>query len=141
MITFIRAATCSAVVAAAIAGTAPTAEAAASVHIDANEVFDGGSTFTSDVDGCGSGTVDTVSAEVHGGPPFGKFNGFKVFHCDEGGSFVVRLSAKFGENGSVGTWAIVGGSEELANLRGSGTLVGTPTADGINDVYDGTLRP
>ena len=47
----------------------------------------------------------------------------------------------FVEGGSVGTWAITGGDGGFERLAGSGTLVGTPSDTGINDVYDGTLRP
>lgn len=136
------AASVAAVAAAAITGTTATAHAADAVHIDASEVFDGGSTFTSDITGCGSGTVTNGSnSQLHGGPRFGKFNGFKIFECASGDVFVVRLSAKFDDTGSVGTWSIIGGTGDLAGLRGSGTLVGTPIPGGINDVYDGTLRP
>ena len=136
------AASAAAVAAAAITATTAPATAAGAVHIDAREIFDGGSTFTSDIPGCGSGTVTNGSnSQVHGGPRFGKFNGFKIFECAGGDVFVVRLSAKFGDTGSTGTWSIVDGSGDVADLRGSGTLVGTPIPDGINDVYDGTLRP
>ena len=99
------------------------------------------STFTSTVDGCESGTVTTLRNQLRGSRHFGIFNGFKLFECSDGGSFVVRLQAKFGDFGSVGTWAITGGDGGFEDLAGSGTLVGTPTATGINDVYDGTLRP
>ena len=79
--------------------------------------------------------------KLRGSRNFGIFNGFKVFACDDGGSFVVRLQARFDDSGSVGTWAILGGTGGFEKLAGSGTLVGTPTTTGINDVYDGTLRP
>lgn len=139
-----RAATCVGTVALAITGTAVSVQAAEPVHIDVDEVFvpGGVSTFTSTIDGCETGTV-TTSGRIGGGPGtrFGKFNGFKVFTCSGGGSFVVRLQAKFDEDGSAGTWAIVGGDGGFEDLAGAGTLVGTPTGTGINDVYDGTLRP
>ena len=133
-----------AVVAAAVAGTAVPAVSATPVHIDADErLEDGGSTFTSTIEGCSSGTVSNGPFRIGGGPgtDFGKFNGFKVFECADGGGFVVRLLAKFGEGGSTGTWAIVDGWDGYEDLHGAGTLVGTPTSTGINDVYDGTLRP
>ena len=142
-ITMRRAATCVGGMALAVTGTAVTAHGAEPVHIDADEVFvEGGvSTFTSTVDGCESGTVVTLPNELRGSRQFGIFNGFKLFECSDGGSFVVRLQAKFGEFGSVGTWAITGGDGGFERLAGSGTLVGIPTDTGINDVYDGTLRP
>ena len=128
----------------ASAGAAVPAVAATPVHIDADEKLEGGgSTFTSTIEGCSSGTVSNGPFRIGGGPgtDFGKFNGFKVFECADGGGFVVRLLAKFGEGGSTGTWAIVDGWDGYEDLHGSGTLVGTPTSTGINDVYDGTLRP
>lgn len=133
-----------AIAAAAVTGTAVPSVSATPVHIDADERFDGSvSTFTSSIDGCSSGTVSNGSFQIGGGPgtSFGKFNGFKVFECADGGGFVVRLLAKFDDEGSTGTWAIVAGWDGFDDLRGSGTLVGTPTPTGINDVYDGTLRP
>jgi hypothetical protein len=125
-------------------GAALPATAATPVHIDADETFEGGgSTFTSTIEGCASGTVSNGPFSIGGGPgtDFGKFNGFKVFECADGGGFVVRLLAKFNEEGSTGTWAIVDGWDGYEDLHGAGTLVGTPTSTGINDVYDGTLRP
>ena len=138
-----RAATCAGGVTLAITGTAIGAQAAEPVHIDVDEVFvEGGvSTFTSTVDGCGTGTVATFTNQNRGSRRFGIFNGFKVFSCSDGGSFVVRLQAKYGAFGSVGTWAITSGDGGFEVLAGSGTLVGTPTSTGINDLYDGTLRP
>jgi hypothetical protein len=133
-----------AIAAAAVAGTALPSVSATPVHIDADERFDGGvSTFTSTIEGCASGTVSNGSFQIGGGPgtDFGKFNGFKFFECADGGGFVVRLVAKFDDEGSTGTWAIVGGWGDYEDLRGAGTLVGTATSTGINDVYDGTLRP
>ena len=135
---FTRAATCAAALAAAITATTAPAQAADSVHITAHEVFGGTSTFTSNIAGCTSGNVYTVGDQVHGGPWFGKFNGFKIFECAGGGRFVVRLSAMFDDTGSTGTWAFIGG---VGGLAGGGTLVGTPAAGGITDVYDGTVRP
>ncbi len=140
-----RGAALAAVVAAAVvAGMTVPAQAAEPVHIDADESLEGGgSTFTSTIEGCESGTVSNGPFRLGGGPgtSFGKFNGFKVFECADGGSFVVRLQAKFNEEGSTGTWTIVSGEGGFEDLHGSGTLVGTPTSTGINDVYDGTLRP
>ena len=138
-----RGAALAAVVVAVVAGTTVPAQAAEPVHIDADESFEGGSTFTSTIEDCESGTVSNGPFRIGGGPgtSFGKFNGFKVFECADGGSFVVRLQAKFNDEGSTGTWAIVGGEGGFENLHGAGTLVGTPTSTGINDVYDGTLRP
>ncbi|GAA1475685.1 hypothetical protein GCM10009623_01310 [Nocardioides aestuarii] len=117
---------------------ATPAEAAEAVHIEAATVFDGSAAFTSNLDGCESGTVENGSFRVQGSRNSGIFNGFKVFTCASGDEFVIRLQARFGEGGSTGTWAFTGGS-----YAGNGTLVGIPFAvgEGITDVYDGTLRP
>ncbi len=135
-------ATLAVIAAVAVTATTVPAQAATPVHIDADEVFGGQSTFTSTIDGCASGSVSNGDFRIGGGPgsSFGKFNGRKVFACADGGGFVVRLQAKFGSSGSTGTWAIVDGWGGFEDLHGAGTLVGTPTATGINDVYDGTLR-
>jgi hypothetical protein len=130
-----------AAVAAAITGTTFSAHAAEPVLIDAEEVFGGVSTFTSTIEGCEEGTVSNGPFQLGGGPRFGKFNGFKVFECSDGGGFVVRLSAAFDDTGSTGTWAIIDGTGDFEDLHGAGRLVGTPTDTGINDVYTGTLRP
>ena len=115
--------------------TAGPASAAEAVHIEVATSFVGPSYFTSNLDGCASGEVRDERARLAGSRHFGIFNGFKVFECDEGGSFVVRLHATFDDVGSTGSWAFVGG-----DYRGSGTLVGNPVTDGIDDVYDGTIR-
>lgn len=125
----------------AVIGMTGSAQAAEHIHIDADEVFDGQSTFTSNLEGCEEGVVSNGGFQVAESRRFGKFNGFKVFECADGGVFVVRLAAKFDETGSTGTWTIVDGWDGYEQLHGAGTLVGTRTPTGINDVYDGTLRP
>jgi hypothetical protein len=129
-----------AAMAASVMLVAP-ASAAQPVHIEATTPFgDGPATFVSNLAGCESGTV--TEGRVSGGnaksPRFGIFNGFKVFSCDGGGEFTLRLQAKFDETGSRGSWAFVGGE-----YAGNGTLVGEPfeVGAGITDIYDGTLRP
>ena len=126
----------------AVLGPMAPATAATPVHIEASEPFVEGSeaTFVSNLDGCESGTVENGRLSVAGTPSFGIFNGFKHFTCADGSEFTIRLQARFGEGGSTGTWAFVGGT-----YAGSGTLVGTPFPEeegpGITDVYDGTMRP
>jgi len=130
--------------AVAVAALVPMVPAAAAepVHIEASEPFvEGGqATFVSNLDGCESGTGDNGRISVAGTPSFGVFNGFKHFTCADGRTFTIRLQAKFGDGGSSGTWAFVGGP-----YAGSGTLVGIPFPEeqgpGILDVYEGTLRP
>ena len=89
------------------------AELAPVLRSTADESFEGsGSTFTSTIEGCSSGTVSNGPFRIGGGPgtDFGKFNGFKAFECADGGGFVVHLLAKFDEEGSTGTWAIYDGT-------------------------------
>ena len=109
----VRSATLGTAVVAVAIGAAIPAVSATSVHIDADETFEGsGSTFTSTIEGCSSGTVSNGPFRIGGGPgtDFGKFNGFKAFECADGGGFVVHLLAKFDEEGSTGTWAIYDGT-------------------------------
>ena len=112
-----------------------SASAAEPVHIEVATSFVGPSYFTSNLDGCSSGEVFDDRGRLAGSRNFGIFNGFKVFECDEGGSFTIRLHATFDDSGAVGTWAFVGG-----DYVGNGRLVGTPVPDGITDVYVGTVR-
>jgi hypothetical protein len=115
----VRSATLGIAVVAVAIGAAIPAVSATPVHIDADETFEGsGSTFTSTIEGCSSGTVSNGPFRIGGGP-----------------------GTDFGNEGSTGTWAIVDGWDGYEDLHGAGTLVGTPTSTGINDVYDGTLRP
>ena len=109
-----RATTCVGGVTLAVTGTTIGAQAAEPVHIDVDEVFvEGGvSTFTSTVDGCETGTVATFTNQNRGSRRFGISNGFKVFSCSDG-----------------------------RQLRRPPAGQVTPTSTGINDVYDGTLRP
>ena len=125
----------------AVLGPLAPASAAEPVHIEASEPFDGSqATFVSNLEGCGSGTVENGTFSASGSARFGIFNGFKHFTCADGSEFTVRLQARFGDAGSTGTWAFVGGT-----YRGNGTLVGIPfepsEGEGITDIYDGTLRP
>jgi hypothetical protein len=136
-----------ATLAAAAAATflvAAPAAAGEPVHIEAATVIeDPAADFTSTLDGCTWGTVENGRLRVAFTPRFGVFNGEKVFSCGEtDGGFVVRLQAKFSEDGSTGTWAITRSWGSQAGLHGAGTLVGEPLEpDGILDIYDGMLRP
>ena len=89
--------------------------------------------FTSDVsefdatlDGCESGTVvNGENATAHFTPWGGVFNGDKEFTCAGGLSgFTLRLKARFGEDGSTGSWTVASGWGALDGLKGSGTLAG-----------------
>ena len=97
--------------------------------------------FTSTVDGCESGTVEDRRSTANFTPWGGAFSGEKVFLCSDGESgFVVRLSARFSDAGSVGTWTVVDSFGSLDGLNASGRLVGVPTSTGLDDIYTGTRR-
>ena len=67
------------------------------------------------------------------------YAGYKVFTCDENTGFVLRLNARFGSWGSVGTWAVVDAWGDVAGMSGAGPIVGTPVDNGITDNYSGTI--
>lgn len=94
--------------------------------------------FTSTIPGCPTGSSTTERAMVQLRP--GVFRGTRTFTCDSGiGSVTVNLSARFGDDGSVGTWAVTSGTGAFSGVRGAGRLVGTPLPDGILDTYAGTV--
>jgi len=88
---------------------------------------------------CGSGLVYDGPANFAGTPRFGVFAGFKIFDCGNDTGFILRLNAKFNEEGSVGTWAVVSSWGSLAGLTGTGSLTGDPFDGGITDTYVGTV--
>jgi hypothetical protein len=69
----------------------------------------------------------------------GVFAGYKVFDCGSENGFVVRLNARFGGSGSVGTWSVIDAWGSLAGMSGTGTLTGDPIDGGIIDSYVGTV--
>jgi hypothetical protein len=133
----------SSVVGAVVAPHQAVAAAGAPVHIEAVTSFapDAVNTFTSNIDGCVSGTVTEGRVTVsRGRGSLNVFNGEKLFACTDGGGFTLQLNARFPVGpGSLGTWALTG-SSGLDLSSASGKLVGYGTADGILDVYDGSLR-
>jgi hypothetical protein len=100
------------------------------------------SEFESNLSGCASGTV--VNGDFHDSftPWGGIFVGEKVFTCSEGDSgFTVSLKARFGPEGSTGTWNLVDAWGELAGVKGSGSLVGIIVSETLlDDVYTGIVR-
>jgi len=63
--------------------------------------------------------------------------------CDDGsGSFTINLRAHvyFEPYSDVGTWNILRGSGDYANMHGNGTLAGAPFEGGVLDVYSGSIR-
>src|SRR3990172_5954056 len=82
-------------------------------------------TFTAEgLPGCAAGTVEDGPANVRFTPAPGIFAGFKVFDCGSGSGFVLRLNARFGPGGSVGTWSVVDAWGSVAGMQGAGGLTG-----------------
>jgi hypothetical protein len=96
---------------------------------------------------CATGTVDDLEVIVSG-PINGNFrilNVLKRFTCDDlSGTFDVKMVVKLDllTNATTAHWKIVDGSGSYVNLKGNGTLVGTPIVPGtsILDVYDGKVH-
>lgn len=88
---------------------------------------------------CSSGVVYDGGGHVQFAPALGMFAGYKVFDCGDDNGFVVRLNARFGDSGSVGTWAIVAAWGSLAGMSGAGMLTGDPINNGVSDYYFGTV--
>jgi hypothetical protein len=97
-------------------------------------------TFTADgLPGCAAGTVENGPAHVQFTPAPGIFAGFKVFDCGSGNGFVLRLNARFGAGGSLGTWSVVDAWGSVAGMQGAGGLTGDPIEGGIIDNYEGSV--
>ena len=131
-----------AVLALLVIGVAPVSAAArANVHLEVTTTFDAvPDEFVADgIESCTSGTVTDAGGKAIFLRPQGVFVGYKAFDCGGGTGFVVRLNARFGDSGSIGTWAIVDAWGDLAGTQGGGTLVGYPIGGGILDVYDGAF--
>ena len=119
---------------------APAAQAGTRTTIEFTDVrtFDGTSSVTTDLADCPTATGVDLRGRVVGARPHGVFIGIRDFQCGDGSGFVVRLTARFTDDGSTGSWSIVSACGNLAGLRGAGKLVGTPTgAPGISDHYTG----
>ena len=102
--------------------------------------FDGEpSLFASSLPGCTTGTVSDGMAHVQFNRAHNVFNGAKVFACSSGiGGFTLQVNATFDGNGSTGAWAVIGSWGSQARLTGQGTLVGTLSPVGIDDLYTGS---
>jgi len=112
------------------------------VHVEAIQgVEEGSATFTSDIEGCESGTTTDLMIQFALARPHGVFLGIRRFDCAVGGGFTVRLTATFTESGSSGSWSIVDGYGSLDRVRGSGKLIGVPGPgeEQITDIYMGVL--
>ena len=122
-------------VAPAVAGTRT------SVHMEVTTIFDPDPDefWASGITGCASGFVTDGPAILQFTPAPGIFAGYKVFDCGGGTGFVVRLNARFGPDGAVGTWSVVDAWGAVDGMQGAGKLVGEPIAGGILDIYDGVV--
>lgn len=128
---------------------APMASAAAppTTVLTIDVLFEGGETFTA-TGGviCDSGTAVTDPVFVAGfgrmGRGVGTFHLIKTLTCDDvSGTFQILVNAAAAPSspGTLGGFAVVGGTGDYAGLRGAGSLVGTGKDGGITDVYTGTL--
>jgi hypothetical protein len=96
---------------------------------------------------CATGTVDDLVTQSSG-PKNGGFAILRVlkrFHCGDGsGTFDVRLIVNLNlvTHYTTAKWIIVDGMGDYVNLKGNGTLTGTPVDPGISifDVYDGNTH-
>ena len=112
------------------------------VTIVVTTTFDGQpDTFTADgVLGCeAGGLVYEGPAHLQFAPRMGIYAGFKEFDCGNDTGFVIRLNARFGSDGSTGTWTVVRSWGQVAGLHGAGKLSGEPFEGGITDTYVGTV--
>ena len=122
----------------------------AATTIDVRSYFDGsGGTFTADSDLlCASGTT-TDSTLIAGNGRAITFHNLKTFECADGtGTFTLRLQAQVKpcSETTSGVWSVAGGTGAYADLRGTGSLVGTYfpsdacSAEGIDDHLTGVVR-
>ncbi|MET0714661.1 MAG: hypothetical protein ABWY57_07085 [Mycetocola sp.] len=112
------------------------------VDVVVHEVFTSEpNVFEGNIPECETGTVVNGDSRTKFTPWGGVFVGMKEFTCDSGiGTFDVRLSARFSELGSTGTWTIVDATGAFEGVKGSGQLTGTITENGIDDRYTGSAR-
>jgi hypothetical protein len=94
----------------------------------------------------GYAITDPVFAAGFGrmGRGVGTFHLIKTLYCDDGsGTFQIRVDAATAPTspGTIGGFAVVGGTGEYVGLHGAGSLLGTSTGggSGILDVYTGIL--
>ena len=129
---------------------APTATAATPLTVLTIDVnFENGETFTA-TGGvlCDSGTAVTDPVFAAGGGRKGRgvlsFHLIKTLTCDDrSGTFMIRVDAATAPTspGTIGGFAVVGGTGDYSSLHGAGSIVGTAYGDGagILDVYRGRL--
>ncbi len=127
---------------------APIASAATQTTvIQIHNVFGVTETFTTNGGIlCASGTSVTDPISFAGGGAQGRgvftFHLTKTLTCTDGsGSFQILVNAATAPSspGTLGGFAVKGGTGAYATLQGAGSLVGTNTDVGIDDVYTGRL--
>ena len=97
---------------------------------------------------CGTGAVSDVGGTSHGNPngPFKTFKVLKHFICGDGsGTFDIEMNVKLDNvsHETTAQWKIVGGTDDYAQLKGNGLLIGTPEVEPgsiITDFYDGKVH-
>jgi hypothetical protein len=125
---------------------APTSAFAAPVTtIRIDIVFEVSEEFTTTGDVlCPSGdaVTDPVFAAGFGrmGRGAGTFHLIKTLTCDDGsGTFQIVVNAGPTPSGTIGGFAVVGGTGDYSSLAGGGSLIGIATDVGIIDFYTGHL--
>jgi len=127
---------------------APVASAApATTVIRIAVVFDVSEDFTASggvVCDSGTAVTDPIVARGFGakGLGVGTFHLVKTLICADGsGTFQILINAATAPSspGTLGGFAVIGGTGDYTGLRGAGSLVGTGTETGIDDVYTGRL--
>jgi hypothetical protein len=135
--------------AAPVVAAVPMPVSIVAVHqnVDGTDV----ATFTAEGAGlCPSGSVYLLGGMVTGGPsPEKNFLVLQAFVCDPVGAFttedffIVRIQAHTmaGAPNDWGTWQVIDGGGEFAQLQGTGTLVGIYDGQGgITDYLNGQLK-
>ena len=126
---------------------APTSAAAGSsvTTIQIDIVFDVSEEFTTTggvLCPSGDAVTDPVFAAGFGrkGRGAGTFHLIKTLTCDDGsGTFQIKVNAGPTPSGTIGGFAVVGGTGDYTGLNGGGSLVGIRTDVGIIDYYTGRL--
>jgi hypothetical protein len=129
-----------------VAGTASAAPPTTVITIDAN--FITGETFTA-TGGvvCDSGVAVTDPFFAKGGGRQDRgvftFHLIKTLTCDDhSGSFMIKVEAVTARTspGTIGGFAVVGGTGDYSGLHGAGSLIGTIVSETeIIDAYTGQL--
>lgn len=95
---------------------------------------------------CDEGTAESDLSVFTGGGSKGRgvftFHLVKTLTCEDGsGTFQIRVDAATAPRspGTIGGFAVIGGTGDYVALRGGGSLVGTATDVGIDDRYTGRL--